>query len=251
MKSVRNAIVIVESLATGGPAGVGELARRTGIAKSTVQRCLETLAEAGWISGRASTSSGGRTAWDLSSRLRQLTTQRGPIELLAAAQSVMLDLRDRTGDAVHLVVLDGLDVVLLDRVTSPGPVQLVIPVGYRVPAYAAATGKAMLTVMDVDERNRHLPERLSPLTEATLADRERLDAQLVEIERRGYAANVGEWDDAVAAVAAAVVVDGQPIAALSVSSTPARLTDRVDAVGEQVVAAAATLSHAVAANAAH
>ncbi len=249
MKSVRNAIVIVESLATGGPAGVGELARRTGIAKSTVQRCLETLAEAGWIAGRASTA-GGRTAWDLSSRLRQLTTQRGPIELLAAAQSVMLDLRDRTGDAVHLVELDGLDVVLLDRVTSPGPIQLVIPVGYRVPAYAAATGKAMLAVMESDERNRHLPERLAPLTDATLADRELLDAQLLEIGRRGYAANVGEWDDAVAAVAAAVVVDSQPVAALSVSSTPARLTDRVDEVGEHVVAAASALSRALMANAA-
>ena len=223
MRSVLNALEVVERLGRDGPLGVGELARRTGLAKSTAQRCLDTLATAGWIeraSGDAADVTGSR--WQLSDRFRTITSD--PLAaLVARARPVLAELATQVGESVHLVRLDGTDVELLHREAGPGFIQVVIPDGFRVPAYAAATGKAMLAALDPVELGDHLPDHLRELTPATVASRRRLDDELDVLRSRGYAENDGEWNESVAAIAASVTVVGRPIAAVSISGTPGSL----------------------------
>lgn len=243
MKSAANVIAVVEALATGGPAGLGELSRRTAIAKSTVQRCLATLADAGWITATGIAEHGGITAWELSDRFAELTAPARLSRLAERARPVLAELARTTGDAVHLATLDGTDVVLVDRVAGAGIVQIVLPAGFRVPAYAAATGKAMLAALPAGDRDRHLPPRLSSITPATVATRAALDHELDLIAARGWATNLGEWEPTVAAVAAAVHSGDRPIAAVSVSTTPPRLPpERLEHLAAAVVATARQLS---------
>lgn len=244
MKSARNVIAVVECLAADGPLGLSELARRTGIAKSTVQRCIETLADVGWI-GPASADPSARVAWALTERFAALMPS-GTSDLVELARPVASELSQRTGEAVHLVALDGTDVVLMDRIAGPGPIQVVIPIGFRVPAYAAATGKAMLAALPEGGVSDHLPDRLRPLTPTTVTTRSALLGELAGVRERGWATNSGEWDASIVAVAAAILApgtesDGDPVlAAISVSSTPHRLPpERIPSIAAAVVDAAA------------
>lgn len=238
MRSVRNALRVLDELAAAGPLGVGELARRTGIAKSTVQRCLETLAEAGWIEVGFDGGPGSVTGWVVAERIRDLLSTESP-DLLQAATPILHELTRATEEATHLVTLDGDDVVLRLRVAAPGPVQVVLPIGHTVPAHAAATGKAMLAAMDADELADRLRGPRRALTDSTIVDAAALDAELAQIRERGWASNLGEWHRQVAAVAAPVIVGGRPIAAVSVSTTPDRLdAERLPIIAAQVIAAA-------------
>lgn len=219
-----NTLAIVETLATDGPLGVGELSRRTGIAKSTAQRGLETLANAGWVEVDSDAGPGSLTTWTITNRVIEMMPRRSSATLADIAQPMMLALRDQCGDAVHLVTLDGLDAVLRARLPGPSPVQVVIPLGFRVPAYSAATGKAMLAALPTDLVNQHLPARLESLTDSTISTRTALRSELATIRARGWATNEGEWEPSVVAVASAVIANDLPVAGLSISSTPSRLT---------------------------
>ncbi|MFN3219962.1 MAG: IclR family transcriptional regulator [Acidimicrobiales bacterium] len=245
MKSVVNAIKVVEELATGGDNGVGELARRTGIPKSTVQRCLDTLHAQDWIERVPGDDPRVPTTWRLSSRLAMLAGGDDTEAFVTLARPFIERLRDESEESVHLAALEGADIVLLERVPGPGAIQIVLPLGHRVPAYAAATGKAILACLDDTELAAHLPDRLDALTASTITSRRTLLRELSAVRARGWATNVGEWERSVVAVAAAVVVDGRPRAAVSVSTTPDRLPpERLDAVGRQVVATADAIAGA-------
>jgi IclR family acetate operon transcriptional repressor len=242
MKSAHNVLSVVEELAAAGPLGVGELARRTGIAKSTVQRCLDTLATAGWIELAADARPGGLTTWTLSARFAELGRPVSLERFVERARPRLESLAATVGESVHLVMLDGTDVALLDRVPGPGVVQIVLPEGFRVPAYAAATGKAMLAALDPSELAAHLPDRLRRLTASTVRTRAELDAELAMVRARGWATNTGEWEPSVVAVAAPVRRADLPPLAVSVSSTPQRLPpDRTDDIARALLAAARSI----------
>jgi IclR family transcriptional regulator, acetate operon repressor len=240
VRAVTVTLQLIEEIARHGPIGVSELARRTGLPKSTVQRAVLAAADAGWLrSGQPDD-----TRWTVAVRLLH-TLPRGVMpDLRSAAQPHLAALRDATADAVHLVVRDGADVVLLDRLAGGHPVQVVVPLGYRVPLHAGATGKAILAATDPADLDRILPAQLAALTATTIVHRDALMAQLATIRDQGYATNAGEWDQSVAAVAAAITTptagDHPDVwGAISVSTTPSRLTpQRVQQVARLVIAAA-------------
>lgn len=218
MQVVRNALQVLESLAAEPGLSVSDVARRTGLPRTTAHRCLATLAEAGWIEAEP----GGTGGWRLG--LHVLTLVPGVEgDLRSVARPEMERLRDLSGESVHLSVLDGDRVVLIERVAHRDQVQLVVPIGTTVPAYASAMGKTMLAHMDEAERRAHLPPRLEGLTDRTVTSRDELAAELGRVREQGFAENDGDWHHGVAAVAAPILVRGRPVAAISVSSTPARL----------------------------
>jgi DNA-binding IclR family transcriptional regulator len=70
-----------------------------------------------------------------------------PLERLA--RPILADMAESAGEAAHLAVLDGNEVVYLDRQQPPNrPVRLVSEVGAHVPAHLTAVGRAMLARLD-------------------------------------------------------------------------------------------------------
>lgn len=233
MQVLRNALDVLEALAESPGLSVSELARRTGLARTTAHRCLVTLADAGWVMS----DPGGNGGWRLS--LHVLTLVPGVEgDLRAVARPEMERLRDHSGESVHLSVLDRDLVVLIERVPRRDQVQLVVPVGSTVPAHASAMGKTLLAWMDPAERRALLAPSLEALTDRTVTTAPDLDAELDQVRRRGYAHNAGDWHREVVAVAAPVLVGGRAVASISVSSTPVRLdADRRDELAPEVQAA--------------
>jgi IclR family acetate operon transcriptional repressor len=76
------------------------------------------------------------------------------------ARPAMQELVSATGEAAHLSVLDGQDVVTIDQVESTQMLRIYWQIGTRSVAYASASGKALLAAMPDSQLSRHLPERL-------------------------------------------------------------------------------------------
>ncbi|MDF5756981.1 IclR family transcriptional regulator [Spongiactinospora sp. TRM90649] len=243
MRNVVNALRVLEQLAARQPAGVSGLARTVGLPKSTVQRCLRTLHEAGWIRP----SGDEVTRWVLTARAlhvgRRATSE---LALRDAARPVLERLRALTGHTVHLGVPDGDAVVLVERLEAGEPLRIALPLGVRLPLHASASGKAVLAHHPTATVEHLLAAGLDGYTQATVTDPAQVLAELAEVKERGYADDRGEWRSDIAAVAAAVLSDGGPVAALGVSARPGRMRDRLrPEYGRLVRQAAATLTTAL------
>src|SRR6185312_15409226 len=104
------------------------------------------------------------------------------------------ELSDDTGFTVNLAILDGHDVVYVDRCRTARPgqreIDLDIHVGSRLPAYCTALGKAMLAFLPDEERRSIVSEtELVKRGPNTVTEREALLDELDRIEASGIAVN--------------------------------------------------------------
>jgi IclR family acetate operon transcriptional repressor len=222
MQTVLNALRVLEEVAIRQPIGVGELARTLGLPKSSVQRALHTLREAGWIRP----ADGGVTRWVVTAKALYVGRHAtGELSLRDAAVPIMEELRRRTEETIHLMVPESGGVVLIERLETPKPVRIVLPLGKALPLHASANGKAVLAAGPPETVERMISAELPGYTDTTITDPDRLRAELALIKERGYATNTGEWRSDIAAVAAAVIDrSGTPIASLSISTPMTRMS---------------------------
>ena len=66
------------------------------------------------------------------------------LDLHAAAGPVLAELREQTGESSQVGVLDGLEVVYVDRLESAHSLRLFTETGRRVPAHCTSSGKVLL-----------------------------------------------------------------------------------------------------------
>jgi len=245
MDSVKSVLRIIEAIATSPEIGVSDLARQLQQPKTTVQRGLMTLHEAGWIRP----TNEPRRRWKITSKLFMLSrSAETEARLRRAALPIMQSLRDETQETTHLMVREERHLILIERVDSPLALRTVRDLGSRSPLHTSANGKAFLAHLTAREQEDYLNGKLSALTENSKTDPDVIRKDLAQIRKLGYATNVGELDLHVHAVAAPVVnQEGRPIAALSISCPSTRLpVDKMPFFGEKVIAAARTVSQRLA-----
>lgn len=237
MDSVKSVLRIIEAVATSPEIGVSDLARQLGQPKTTVQRGLMTLHEAGWIRP----TNEPRRRWKITSKLFMLSrSAETEARLRRAALPIMQSLRDETQETTHLMVREERHLVLIERVDSPLALRTVRDLGSRTPLHASANGKAYLAHLTAREQEDYLSGKLTALTENSKTDPDVIRKDLMQIRKLGYATNLGELDRHVHAVAAPVMTqEGRPIAALSISCPASRLPlEKMPILGERVIAAA-------------
>lgn len=254
MRVVRTALRVLEVVSELQPVGVSAIARATGVPKSSVQRCLVTLREAGWIGP----APGDPQRWVLTGRARTVGL-RGPAEcgLREAALAVMQELRDATRETIHLIGFGAEHaapsevgpgaLVVIDRLDSPEPVRTWVRLGTPVPLHASCSGRAVLSRLPEAEARGLVGDELERFSAQTITDPDELVAELRIVRERGYAMAEGSWRAGVGAVAAAVVDGtGRPVGALAVSAPQQRYdAGRARELGALVVEAAAGLSAAL------
>lgn len=197
---------------TGGSAlTLGELAERTGLAKSTVHRLAADVAALGWL-----TRTGQR--YELGVALFELG-ERVPVKrrLRAVALPFMQDLFAVTGETVHLAVRDGIDALYAEKIHGHGSLALPSRTGGRAPLTCTAVGKALLAHEDPAVAADLLARPLRRLTPSSVVDPAVLRRELDEVRRCGVAVEREEAAVGGACLAVAVLVAGRPVAALSVS----------------------------------
>jgi IclR family KDG regulon transcriptional repressor len=201
--------------------GVSELARRLDLGKSTVHRVLGTLAAEGLIEQNAVTGNYrlGLVMFELGEAVRV------HMDLHAAGGPVLAALREQTRESCQIGILDGTEVVYVDRLESPQTLRLFTETGRRVPVHCTSSGKILLAHLDDRELDAVLAlAPLTALTPRTITDPAVLRAELVTARRRGWAEAVEEREVGVASIAAPVRgAQGEVVAAISIGAPTARL----------------------------
>jgi urocanate hydratase len=140
-RSVGRAFDLLESVAGAGEASLTEAATRTGLTPTTALRYLRALEARGYLHRNTDGSfSAGPTVF----RLATMARAEGPYaRLVAAAQPVLDDLTERTGESSYLAVADGEQAMYLATSESTRSVRHVGWVGKTVPMAGTAIGEAL------------------------------------------------------------------------------------------------------------
>ncbi len=196
------------------------LAAQVGLTRSNTHRTLQTLAHAGYIE-RDPLQGGYRGTLKLFELGSQLLRN---LDVRKMAQPFMARLLQETSETVHLSVLDGLEVVYVEKLDGVLPIRAYTSLGSRAPAYAVATGKALLAEQD-ESLFDQLEGTLTAYTKLTIVEVSALKREARKARQQGYAINRGEWRMGVGGVASPVFNGaGQAIAALGISGPTDRLT---------------------------
>jgi DNA-binding IclR family transcriptional regulator len=228
------------------PCRVSEVAQAFGLARSNAHRTLQTLVECGWAQQDGATS-----AYRPSLRLFELGAMVESVaDLRLLMRPHLAALSAASGETIHLAVLDGAEIVYLDKFDSPLPVAAYSRIGGRAPAACVASGKALLAALA--EGDAALAQRLGELvahTPNSLTDPAELRRELRRTRERGFAENREEWRLGVCGLGAPVFdARGEPVAAIGISVPSIRFgRARARELAQQLVqaaaAASATLGH--------
>ncbi|KOV94098.1 transcriptional regulator [Streptomyces sp. NRRL B-1140] len=226
MKSVTRSLRVLEAVAQHQPVTVGELTKLFGLPKSTVQRTLVTLAEAGWLRANRKDT----TRWEIGARV--LAVRPAALQgssLFAAAREPMIRLRDAVNETIHLSVPDALQcMVVVDRVDCDHAVRTFHTIGDTSPLHATAVGRAILAHLPRQDVEELVAAGLERFSDTTPVEPDELRAELDRIRADGYAVNRNQYRPGVCAVAAAVLdEDGTPLAAVAASMPEARYQDEL------------------------
>jgi DNA-binding IclR family transcriptional regulator len=221
--------------------GVTELSRRLGIGKSTTHRLLHTLASEKLLEQDPETG-----AYRLALVMHELgSSVQTSLDIHSASSPIVDQLRNITRETVQIAVLDGRQVVYVERREAPQTLRLFGQVGHRNDAHCTSTGKVLLAALDGAELDRTLAGwRLPKHTPYTITDQRALRAQLDKVRAQGWAENVNEFELGVGSLAAPIRTSlGETVAALSVAGPVQRLgEDSLRRFVRPVVEAAAAIS---------
>jgi IclR family transcriptional regulator, KDG regulon repressor len=220
-KTLLKGLSVLEALMSspGRPRTIDELARQVNLTRSNVHRTLQTLSHAGYVRKDEASGRYQATMKMFAMGARQLAA----FDVRNLALPVMRKLAQESGETVHLSVLEGITVVYIDKIDSPQPVRSYTEIGGRAPAYAVATGKALLAYQPEGYIEGYAGE-LVRHTASTITGVAELEVELERVRRLGYALNRGEWRESVGGLAVGIFDGlGQAVAALGISGPMERL----------------------------
>lgn len=221
LHSVRNAMKILRLFSAERPElGITEIAQMLDLRKSTVHRLVKIMTEHDFLekTDKGSKYQLGLALLGLSG---VITTNE---EILRESVAILEQLVDQLGEAAHVSVLEGIDIVYLHKVECRHPVRLLSHIGKRNPAYCTSSGQVLLAYLKEDKLDAALPDELVPLGPNTITDRAALKRKLAEIRRQGYSIAVGELHEGAVSMAVPVRdFTGEVVAAITVVGPTQRI----------------------------
>lgn len=192
--------LVLDTFDGPGRLTLAQVVKRTGLPRSSAHRMLERLVEMRWL------RRDGRD-YELGTRLMEL----GSIavhqnRLHSAAAPILQELHRVTGYVVHLGVLDGTDVLYLDKIGGRLAAELPTRVGSRYPARNSAIGKALLA---------YTPNGTDNLSEFT--------PELHKVREMGVAYEVSQISGGIGIIAVPIGPVGGVTAALSICGPTSHL----------------------------
>jgi IclR family transcriptional regulator, acetate operon repressor len=159
--------------------GVSELARRTGLPRTTVHRLANQLLEVGALSRVG-------TRFRVGASLFELGNLHYPQRLRDKLQPLLDDLARMTSANVSLLELVGSDVIVIASARPRRSRCSLTHLGFRFPAHACAGGQVLLA----HEGRR--TAALTPVTADTIIDERKFRRRLIDIRAAGLGIEHGE-----------------------------------------------------------
>lgn len=246
--STLRAFTVLELVAAAEtPPTLEELTRASGLPKPTVYRILGLLARGGLVQREAP-----EKRYAVGPRMSALSLQVQMHSPLRARRHAILErLVARIGETCNFTMLDGNEVVYLDRVETSENVRLHMEIGSRVPLHCTASGKLFLSYLAPAQLRRLLgPGPYARYTDRTITDLPGLERELRKVRAAGVGTDAGEFLAGSVCLAVPVTdLRGRACAAVAVHGPAPRMTMKrgyefVPALREAAAAISATLAPA-------
>ena len=199
--------------------GVSELSRELSLSRSTAHRYIATLAQLGYLQQDPDSK-----RYRLGPKVLDLGFSAiNSMDVREISAPHLRRLSDETGHTVNLAILDGIDVVYIERCRTAQPgqreIDLNLHVGARLPAYCTAMGKAILAFVSEDRREE-LIARIDFVVRGpnTITDADAFRVELERIRAAGIAVNDEELAYGLRSIAAPIHAhSGEVLAALNLA----------------------------------
>lgn len=214
----------------------GEIVQETGLPRSTVHELLATLVARGYLQKNPTTGQYrlGVTVLHLGNAYAER------FDLLGAANAAARALSDEVRETASVAILQGTSVFYLAKVERRALMPIPSNIGERLPASCTALGKALLAALPDETIRRMYADGLPVMTDDSIRNLDDLLADLYRTRERGYAMEAGESTPHLRCLAATVRnVDGDTVAAISVSVPDVRWRPRTEQEWAQAVLGAA------------
>ena len=246
-QSLERGLAILSAFKPGTPElGIADLARELGLSRSTSHRYASTLARLGFLDQNVQTRK-----YRLGPRVLDLGFAAiNSMELRQISAPLLQELADDTGHTVNMAILDGADIVYIERCRTSQPgqreIDLNLHVGSRLPAYCTSMGKVLLAYLDPDRQSEILARvDFTDRGPNTIVTRDELVRELERVRARGAAVNNEELAYGLRSIAVPVWgQSGEVVAAinLAVHRSTASIEDLVDRLSARLQRTAAGIS---------
>jgi IclR family transcriptional regulator, KDG regulon repressor len=211
------------------PQGISikDLSDKMHLPKGTTHRLLSSLSYFGYVRQDQNTKN-----YFLGFKLVELGNMLlGQLDLRKEAEPFLRNLAERTKETVHLVILDGNEIVYLDKLeTEPhtGGLRMASRVGSRNPAHSCAVGKALMAYLPAEALAKIVEEKgLPKRTGNTITEYNQLKEHMTLVRKQGYAVDDEENERGIRCVGAPIFNEaGRAVAAISVSGPAFRVTKK-------------------------
>jgi len=222
VQSVARALTLLDALGDSrGEVGIAELSKQVGFHVSTAHRLLATLIAQGYARQNPETGRYGLGA----KALHLAESYLGKMDLRGVVHPLLERLSHETGETANLVILDGREVLYLDKVESPQSLRIFSRIGRRAPLHCTAAGKVLLASRPWPEAQRMLgKDSLERYTPRTILSLESLRRELDAIRTEDVALDREECEEGATCIATAVRnARGETVAAMSISGPTLRM----------------------------
>ena len=235
---------ILEALSReNAPMTLSEISETVGLSKSTVHRILTAMLDRSFV---AKTDAGSYT---IGFKIIELaSTHINNLELLTEAAPFLDKITRELDLTAHLGILDGPDVVYLEKLDGHPNSQMYTRVGHRSPGFCSSIGKCLMAGMSSEELGEVLDLcDFKRYTKNTITDRRELIRHLRQVRLQGWAMDDEEFEEGHRCIGATIYdYRGMPVAAISASGSAGVLTDEMlDKTIERVKLWASQLSRQI------
>jgi IclR family KDG regulon transcriptional repressor len=200
VRSVQLAIDVLEAVAfSNDELGVTQVAERLKVTKGSVHRHLQTLVERGYLAQNPTTS-----RYTIGPRSRLLARHAPDEDLVHLAEGPMRQLRDALDQPIVLSEMTPRGALVLHNLSGTSPIEIGVRAGSELTFHASAQGKVMLAFAPRPFRERVLARPLQRFTDKTIVSPRKIEQELHEIVRLGYASAPEEAMLGLNAVAAPI-----------------------------------------------
>jgi IclR family KDG regulon transcriptional repressor len=221
LQSVERALRVVEVLVhEARPMSVREISEQIGINRTTAHRLVATLCASGW----AERAPDGR--FQLSVKFLAIghvvNHQR---HFLEEIRPELMRLSQLSRETVHVGVLDGFEVLHVDKIESLERVGVSSRIGTRGTVHSTSLGMAIMAAQDDDEVERYIAAACGLPAPLGLADAEHFLRRLQDARERGF--SMDDEDDSIGVRCVGVAVrgpDAHPLFAISITGPSPRFT---------------------------
>ncbi|MBL1435021.1 MAG: IclR family transcriptional regulator [Rhodobacteraceae bacterium] len=221
LSSVTTAIHLLKTFTeTDTELGISELAKRLGVAKSTVHRLASALLDEGLLQQNAAN---GR--YYLGIALFSLgSLVRSRLDVAGESKYLLNKLRDSSTENARLAVLERQQVVFLHDFESNQTLRLKSGTGQIRPAYCTAEGLCLLSGLHEKELIEFFKLPREARTSKTVTDEDKIRHRIMQIKRRGYSTEDEECEKGTRCIAAPIYnAEGRIIAAVGIAGPRVRI----------------------------